>query len=46
MGTYIVGAIVIGLMILAAYRVFKNYRNGGCGGGCDGCPQAKNCHRN
>lgn len=45
MGTFIVGAIVIGLMIWAAVHTFKSHKNGGCSCGCDGCPQAKSCHK-
>lgn len=36
MGTFIVGAIVLGIVISAAYSVYKSRKKGG-GCGCAGC---------
>ena len=38
MGTLIVGAIVLCVIGLAAYKVYKDRKNGkGCGHGCESC---------
>ena len=38
MGTWIVGAIVLFIIVLAGYKVFKDKKNGkGCSSGCEGC---------
>lgn len=38
MGTFIVGAVVLGIIILAARSVYKSRKKGdGCGCGCSGC---------
>lgn len=46
MSTWIIGGLVIGLLVWITVRMIKNRNKGGCAcGGCDGCPEAKNCHR-
>ncbi|MBC8585226.1 FeoB-associated Cys-rich membrane protein [Youxingia wuxianensis] len=45
MATWIIGTIVIGAMIFAAYKSFKNHKDGGCGCGCSGCPHSQTCHK-
>ena len=45
MGSMIVGVVVFGLMVLAVFHIYKDYTKGGCGGGCGGCPRAKDCHK-
>jgi hypothetical protein len=40
MSTFIVGALVFGLVAMALWKTVKNYRSGGCGCGCDGCRKA------
>lgn len=41
MGTWIVGAVVLVLIGLAARKVYKDQKSGaGCGCGCDGCPKS------
>ena len=38
MGTWIVGAIVFGLIAFAGYKVYKDRKNGkGCDCGCESC---------
>jgi hypothetical protein len=37
MSTFIVGALVFGLIGAAILKTVKNFRSGGCGCGCDGC---------
>ncbi|MGV8905625.1 MAG: FeoB-associated Cys-rich membrane protein [Acetobacterium sp.] len=44
MATFIIGAIVIGAMILASYKIYKSHKNGGCSG-CSGCSDANKCHK-
>ena len=47
METVIVGAIVLGILALAARSVIKDHRKGGCsacGGGCGGCDHCSGCH--
>lgn len=44
MSTFIISAIVIGAMIFAAYKGYRNHKDGGCGGGCSGCSHAGKCH--
>ena len=44
MGTAIVVAVIIGLMILAGRHYFKQLKNGGCGCGCSGCAMSDKCH--
>jgi hypothetical protein len=45
MGTWIVGAVVVYIVGLAAYKVYKDYQSGkGCGHGCEGCRTSGSCH--
>lgn len=38
MGTFVVGAIVFGVIALAAHETYRNRKNGkGCGCGCESC---------
>lgn len=43
MSTWIIGGLVIGLLVWITVRSIKNRKKGGCGCGCEGCPQEKNC---
>jgi len=44
MGTFVVGAIVFGLIGLAAYKTYKDRKNGkGCGCGCESCAGCTDC---
>ena len=46
MATFIIGAIVFGLLFLAVFSMFKKSKNnnGGCGCGCSGCSSKKSCN--
>jgi len=38
MATFIVGAIVLGIIVFAGYKTYKSHKEGtGCGCGCPGC---------
>lgn len=46
MATYIIGAIVFGILALICENLYKNRKKGvtcGCGCGCEGCPSAGKC---
>ena len=43
MATFIIGAIVFGLLFLAIFSMVKKNK-GGCGCGCSGCPSKKSCN--
>lgn len=46
MATFLIGAVVIGAMILVSVKQLKKQSQGdGCGCGCSGCSQANKCHR-
>ncbi|NLM73902.1 MAG: FeoB-associated Cys-rich membrane protein [Clostridiaceae bacterium] len=45
MATYIIGAIVFGIIALNVIHVFKKSKKGGSCCGCDGCPSASKCHK-
>ena len=45
MSTIIVGAVVFGLIGLAAYSTFRGKKKGGCGCGCSGCAMEESCHK-
>ncbi len=42
MATFIIGTIVIGLMIFAAYRTIKTNKASGCSS-CSGCAYSSQC---
>lgn len=46
MATFIVGAVVLLITVLAVRRIYRDKKNGNCcsscSGGCSGC--AKDCH--
>lgn len=43
MGTYIVGAILVIMVVAIIRKLYKDKKNGkGCGGNCAGCKS--NCH--
>lgn len=46
MATFIIGAIVFGLLFLAVWSMVKKSKNnkGGCGCGCSGCSSKKICN--
>ncbi|WP_083439361.1 FeoB-associated Cys-rich membrane protein [Acetobacterium bakii] len=44
MATLIIGVIVIGAMIAASYKIFKDHKKGGCSG-CSGCSDSNKCHK-
>jgi hypothetical protein len=37
MGTWIVGAVVLAMVVLAARKVYKDREKNDCGCGCGGC---------
>lgn len=43
MATILIGAAVIGAMVLAAWKTWKNHKSGGCGCGCGGCSGCAGC---
>ena len=44
LGTIIVGAIVLLILVAAFMKIRKDKKNGnGCGCGCSGCPSAGMC---
>ncbi|MFR1708427.1 MAG: FeoB-associated Cys-rich membrane protein [Clostridium sp.] len=46
MATFLIGAVVIGAMIIISIRQVKKHSKGdGCGCGCSGCSQASKCHK-
>ncbi len=45
MGTYIIGAVVLAVIIFAGYKTYKGHKNGtSCGCGCSGCAENSSCH--
>lgn len=44
MATYIIGAIIAVLFVLAARSYFGKKYGAGCGGGCGSCPYSQKCH--
>ena len=46
MATFIIGAIVFGLLFFDVFSMFKKSKNnkGGCGCGCSGCSSKKSCN--
>lgn len=43
MDTFIVAAIVFGLIAFAGYRTYKSHKNGGGCSGCSGCSKSTDC---
>lgn len=44
MGTFIVSAVVLCIIGLAAHRVYKDRKSGeGCGHGCENCSGCSGC---
>ncbi|NLU53787.1 MAG: FeoB-associated Cys-rich membrane protein [Clostridiaceae bacterium] len=44
MATFIIGAIVFGILALISINLYKNRKKGTtCGCGCEGCPSANRC---
>lgn len=43
MATVLIGALCLGLVVLAARSVYKQRKGGGCGCGCSGCD--KDCNK-
>ncbi len=41
--TILVGAVVLGALLLSLRHMAKQKKKGGCAGGCGGCPNAGNC---
>ncbi len=44
LGNIIVAAIVLAIVLMAARKVFKDRKKGGCGCDCSGCPSSGACH--
>ncbi len=44
LGNIIVLAIVLAIVALAARKVFKDRKTGGCGCDCGSCPSGGACH--
>lgn len=49
LGTIVVGAVVLLIILFAAFRIRKDKKEGkscSCGCSCSGCPSAGMCHGN
>jgi len=46
MGSVIAGGVIVALLGLAVRSLWKNRKSGGCGCGCEACPNHGVCHPN
>ncbi|MDD4571236.1 MAG: FeoB-associated Cys-rich membrane protein [Clostridia bacterium] len=43
MSAFVIITVIIGLIALAVYNIYKNHKKGGCGCGCKNCAYKEAC---